>query len=126
MRYCLKLGVGGGAKARRFEAIYRDYFSLQVRNEKLKNMRSIGSYYYYNPVHCRNGGFDAALEFSDGYDIFEVKYYSQAMILNEIHHEAQQVAAIKEPNVRHLGFIAIHGFVVREVPYLYLDENDIL
>ena len=52
--------------------------------------------------------------------------YSQAMTLNEIHHEAQQVAAIKEPNVRHLGFIAIHGFVVREVPYLYLDENDIL
>lgn len=52
--------------------------------------------------------------------------YSQAMTLNEIHHEAQQVAAIKEPNVRHLGFIAIHEFVVREVPYLYLDENDIL
>lgn len=48
------------------------------------------------------------------------------MTLNEIHHEAQQVAAIKEPNVRHLGFIAIHGFVVREVLYLYLDENDIL
>ena len=49
--------------------------------------------------------------------------YSQAMTLNEIHHEAQQVAVIKEPNVRHLGFIAIHGFVVREVPYLYLDEE---
>ena len=43
VRCCLKLGVGGGAKARRFEAIYRDYFSLQVRNEKLKNMRNIGS-----------------------------------------------------------------------------------
>lgn len=69
MRCCLKLGVGGGARARRFEAIYRDYFSLQVRSEKLKNMRNIGSYYYYDPVHCRNGGFDAALEFSDGYDI---------------------------------------------------------
>ncbi len=81
MRCCLKLGVGGGAKARRFEAIYRDYFSLQVRNEKLKNMRNIGSYYYYDPVHCRNGGFDAALEFSDGYDIFEVKYYRQYRII---------------------------------------------
>ena len=34
------VGHGGGAKARRFEAIYRDYFSLQVRNEKLKNMRN--------------------------------------------------------------------------------------
>ena len=86
-------------------------------------MRNIGSYHYYDPVHCRNGGFDAALEFSDGYDIFEVKYYSRAMTLNEIHHEAQQVAVIKEPNVRHLGFIAIHRFVVREVPYLYLDEE---
>ena len=25
----------------------------------------------------------------------------------------------------HLGFIVIHGFVVREVPYLYLDEKKI-
>ena len=41
-------------------------------------MRNIGSYYYYDPVHCRNGGF-CSWEFSDGYDIFEVKYYSQAM-----------------------------------------------
>ena len=88
-------------------------------------MRNIGSYYCYDPVHCRNGGFDAALEFSDGYDIFEVKYYSQAMTLNEIHHEAQQVAAIKS-RTSASRFIAIHGFVVREVPYLYLDENDIL
>lgn len=38
-------------------------------------MRNIGSYYYYDPVHCRNGGFDAALEFSDGYDIFEASVY---------------------------------------------------
>ena len=38
-------------------------------------MRDIGSYYYYDPVHCRNGGFDAALEFSDGYDIFETSVY---------------------------------------------------
>ena len=44
-------------------------------------MRNIGSYYYYDPVHCRNGGFDAALEFSDGYDIFEVKYYRQYRII---------------------------------------------
>lgn len=37
-------------------------------------MRNIGSYYYYDPVYCRNGRFDAALEFSDGYDIFEVNH----------------------------------------------------
>ena len=99
MRYCLKLGVGGGAKTRRFEAIYRDYFSLQVRNEKLKNMRNIGSYYYYDPVHCRNGGFDAALEFSDGYDIFEVKYYRQYRIILSA-NTASEVRQLLSQNAR--------------------------
>ena len=99
VRCCLKLGVGGGAKARRFEAIYRDYFSLQVRNEKLKNMRNIGSYYYYDPVHCRNGGFDAALEFSDGYDIFEVKYYRQYRIILSA-NTASEVRQLLSQNAR--------------------------
>ena len=57
----------------RFEGICRDYFSLQVRSGKLKGVRNIGSYYYDDPVHRKNGEFDVALEFADGYEIFEVK-----------------------------------------------------
>lgn len=112
--------------SRRFEGICRDYFSLQVRSGKLKGVRNIGSYYYDDPVHRKNGEFDVALELADGYAIYEAKYYAQPMTLDEIRREAQQVANIKELAVKQLGFIAINGFVEQEKPYTYLDGNDIL
>ena len=111
--------------SRRFEGICRDYFSLQVRSGKLKGVRNIGSYYYDDPVHRKNGEFDVALELADGYAIYEAKYYAQPMTLDEIRREAQQVANIKQLAVKQLGFIAINGFVEQEKPYTYLDGNDI-
>lgn len=111
--------------SRRFEGICRDYFSLQVRSGKMKGVRNIGSYYYDDPAHRKNGEFDVALEFADGYEIYEAKYYAQPMTLDEIHREVQQVEAIKELKVTQIGFIAINGFAEREGPYLYLDGNDI-
>lgn len=111
--------------SRRFEGICRDYFSLQVRSGKMKGVRNIGSYYYDDPIHRKNGEFDVALEFADGYEIYEAKYYTQPMTLDEIHREVQQVEEIKELTVRQIGFIAINGFAEREEPYLYLDGNDI-
>lgn len=111
--------------SRRFKGICRDYFSLQVRSGKLKGVRNIGSYYYDDPVHRKNGEFDVALELADGYAIYEAKYYAQPMTLDEIRREAQQVANIKELAVKQLGFIAINGFVEQEKPYTYLDGNDI-
>lgn len=111
--------------SRRFEGICRDYFSHQVRSDKMKGVRNIGSYYYDDPAHRKNGEFDVALEFADGYEIYEAKYYAQPMTLDEIHREVQQVEAIKELTVKQIGFIAINGFAEREEPYLYLDGNDI-
>ena len=111
--------------SRRFKGICRDYFSLQVRSGKMKGVRNIGSYYYDDPAHRKNGEFDVALEFADGYEIYEAKYYAQPMTLDEIHREVQQVEAIKELTVKQIGFIAINGFAEREEPYLYLDGNDI-
>lgn len=111
--------------SRRFEGICRDYFSLQVRSGELKGVRNIGSYYYDDPVHRKNGEFDVAMELANGYAIYEAKYYAQPMTLDEIHREAQQVANIKELAVKQLGFIAINGFVEQEKPYTYLDGNDI-
>lgn len=111
--------------SRRFEGICRDYFSLLVRSGKLKGVCNIGSYYYDDPVHRKNGEFDVALELADGYAIYEAKYYAKPMTLDEIHREVQQVANIKELAVKQLGFIAINGFVEQEKPYTYLDGNDI-
>ena len=110
--------------SRRFEGICRDYFSLQVRSGKMKGVRNIGSYYYDDPIHRKNGELDVALEF-DGYEIYEAKYYAQPMTLDEINREVQQVEEIKELTVKQIGFIAINGFAEREEPYLYLDGNDI-
>ncbi|MCO7110831.1 DUF234 domain-containing protein [Gemmiger formicilis] len=110
--------------SRRFEGICRDYFSHQVRSRN-EGVRNIGSYYYDDPAHRKNGEFDVALEFADGYEIYEAKYYAQPMTLDEIHREVQQVEAIKELTVKQIGFIAINGFAEREEPYLYLDGNDI-
>ena len=111
--------------SRRFEGICRDYFSLQVRSGKLNGVRNIGSYYYDDPVHRKNGEFDVALELANGYAIYEAKYYAQPMTLDEIHREAQQVANINELAVKQLGFIAINGFVEQEKSYIYLDGNDL-
>lgn len=111
--------------SRRFEGICRDYFSLQVRSGKMKGVRNIGSYYYDDPAHRKNGEFDVALEFADGYEIYEAKYYAQPMPLDEIHREVQQVEEIKELTVKKIGFIAINGFAEKEEPYLYLNGNDI-
>ena len=111
--------------SRRFEGICRDYFSLQVRSGKMKGVRNIGSYYYDDSIHRKNGEFDVALEFADGYGIYEAKYYAQPMTLDEIHREVRQVEGIKELTVKQIGFIAIHGFVEREEPYFYLDGNNI-
>lgn len=111
--------------SRRFEGICRDYFSLQVRSGKMKGVRNIGSYYYDDPIHHKNGEFDVALEFADGYEIYEAKYYAQTMTLDEIHREVRQVEGIKELTVKQIGFIAINGFVEREEPYFYLDGNNI-
>ncbi len=111
--------------SRRFESICRDYFSLQVRSGKMKGVRNIGSYYYDDSSHRKNGEFDVALEFADGFEIYEAKYYAQPMTLDEIHREVRQVEGIKELTVKQIGFIAIHGFVEREEPYFYLDGNNI-
>ena len=111
--------------SRRFEGICRDYFSLQVRSGKMKGVRNIGSYYYDDPIHHKNGEFDVALEFADGYEIYETKYYAQPITLDEIHREVRQVEGIKELTVKQIGFIAINGFVEREEPYFYLDGNNI-
>lgn len=111
--------------SRRFEGICRDYFSLQVRSGKMKGVRNIGSYYYDDPAHRKNGEFDVALEFADGYEIYEAKYYAQPMTLDEIHREVQQVEEIKELTVTQIGFIAVNGFAEKEEPYLYLDGNNI-
>lgn len=111
--------------SRRFEGVCRQYFSLMVRSGRIKGVRNIGSYYYDDPVHKKNGEFDVALDYGDSCCIIEAKYFSKPMESDEIHHEISQMEEIQEINVRQYGFVSVHGFENRENGYLYFDGDDL-
>ena len=110
---------------RRFEEQCRSYFSLLAQAGKLPGITNIGSYYYDDPVHHKNGEFDVALAFGDDYEIYEAKYYAKPMSLSEIHHEAGQVREINALNIVHLGFIAANGFEEREGGFGYYTGEEL-
>ena len=99
-----------GFIASRFEDIGRTYFSVLAKTGKLPGARNIGTLYYDDPVNKKNGEFDIAIEYSDYYDIVEVKYYRDRVSLGEMLKEAAQVMAIPDINVENIGFISASGF----------------
>ena len=66
-----------------------------------------------------------ALEYEDRYAIYEAKYYSVPMTLDEIHREVGQIREIKELLVTQIGFIAASGFAEKEEGYDYLTAADL-
>lgn len=111
--------------AHHFEDICREYFSLQVRSGRMNGVRRIGRYYPDTAVRCESKEFSVAVELADGYAVYLPKYSAQPMTLDEIHSEAQWLESVNDPGIKQLGFIAINGFVEQEMPYIYLDGNDI-
>ena len=111
--------------SRRFEGLCRDFFSYQAKAGKLPGVRNIGSYYYDDPVSKTNGEFDVALDFGEGYILFEAKYYKAPMTLDEIHREVGQIRAIRELAVTGIGFIAANGFAEKEEGYTYYTAEDL-
>ncbi len=111
-----------GFIAHRFEEICRDYFALKARAGQLKGVRNIGTYYYDDPARKVNGEFDVALEFENDYAIYEAKYYSVPLTLDEIHRELGQ---IRELHVTKIGFFAASGFAEKEAGYDYLTADDL-
>lgn len=94
----------------RFEEIVRTYFSLCVKNRKLRGISNIGTFYYDNSETRTNGEFDVVLERKGTYDIYEVKYYSSPIRLKEMKKEEEQVRAIKGLKVGKIGFVSTAGF----------------
>ena len=109
----------------RFEELCRSFFSRLARNGQLPGITNIGTFYYDDPVHHRNGEFDVALEFGDRYQIFEAKYYKKPMTSGEIQKEARQIRDIESLNIVHLGFIAVNGFEKQEDEYSYYNGEDL-
>lgn len=111
--------------AHHFEDICRKYFSLQVRSGRMNGVLRIGRYYPDTAVRCESKEFSVAVELADGYAVYLPKYSAQPMTLDEIHSEAQRLESVNDLGIKQLGFIAINGFVEQEMPYIYLDGNDI-
>ncbi len=111
--------------SRRFEGLCQDYFSILAHQGKLPGIRNIGTYYYDDPATKRNGEFDIALDFGDGYTICEAKYLKKPMEPDEIHREVGQIRAIKGIEVSRIGFISANGFAQREDGFLYYTGDDL-
>ena len=94
----------------RFEEIARIYFSLCVKNRKLRGISNIGTFYYDDSVTRTNGEFDVVLERKGTYDIYEVKYYTSPLGAKEMYNEVQQINNIKGLKVGKIGFISTSGF----------------
>lgn len=109
----------------RFEELCRSFFSILAQVGKLPGITNIGTYYYDDPAHHKNGEFDVALAFGNDYELFEAKYYKKPMTLDEIHHEVGQVRGIKAMKVVRLGFIAVSGFAEQKTGYTYYDGEDL-
>lgn len=109
----------------RFEELCRSFFSIRAQAGKIPGITNIGTYYYDDPTHHKNGEFDVALAFGNDYELFEAKYYKKPMTLQEVHQEAAQVREINALKVVRLGFIAVNGFIEKEDGYSYFDGEDL-
>ena len=109
----------------RFEDVCRTYFSLKVKNGNLKGIRNIGTYYYDDSVSKQNGEFDVAIETSNGFDIYEVKYLKKPFDITTLKNELLQIKNIKGIKVNNIGFISINGFDFHSDEYELIDGNEL-
>lgn len=109
-----------------FETIVKDYLSLAVRNGLYDGIYNIGTYYYDDQINKENGEFDVAIALKEGYDIIEVKYYSEPISQTLINKESKQIQAIQEIDIKGYGFASINGFKNISKDYKYLIDGDVI
>ena len=108
----------------RFEGIVRDYLKLRASRESLPVL-NIGTYWYDDKLTRTNGEFDCVVQYKAYYMIYEVKFYSRPMSVNEIHEEVKQIESITELENKKIGFVCAGGFEERVDGYEYIDINDV-
>ena len=65
------------------------------------------------------------MQYKAYYMIYEVKFYSRPMSVNEIHEEVKQIESITELENKKIGFVCAGGFEERVDGYEYIDINDV-
>lgn len=106
----------------RFEEQVRMYFSLLVKQSKIKGIRNIGTYYYDDSKNKSNGEFDVVLELENGYKIYEVKYLANYMSKSMMKKEIEQIKNIKGINVLKIGFVNPSGFEEKNDDIDYIES----
>ena len=94
-----------------------------MKNGNLKGIRNIGTYYYDDSTSKTNGEFDVAIETSNGFDIYEVKYLKKNFDIASLNKEVNQIQDIKGIKINKIGFISINGFDFNSDKYELLDGN---
>lgn len=96
-----------------------------MKNGNLKGIRNIGTYYYDDSVSKQNGEFDVAIETSNGFDIYEVKYLKKPFDITTLKNELLQIKNIKGIKVNNIGFISINGFDFHSDEYELIDGSEL-
>ena len=109
----------------RFEGIAREYFSRLARKGKLPGIMDIGVFNYDNPSTRKNGEFDVALKFEDGYEIYEVKFLKDRMEKSLMEEEIEKIKAIPSFKARNIGFISSSGFACKLNNVILINGKDI-
>ena len=105
----------------RFEEIARSFFCRAVKAGVMDDVQDVGIYWYDDKATRRNGEFDCALSFNDGYDIFEVKCPLHPMDLSMAEEEAAKILSITGLDVRKIGFVSLEGFSFSSDEYILVD-----
>lgn len=105
--------------SKRFENIVRDYFSIAVSKGLYEEIIDIGTFF------TADSEFDCVYKKKNNkYSVYEVKYYSNPMSLNEQKKEIEQVKNIKGLDIDEIGFACSAGFKNKIDGIKYLELKD--
>ena len=109
----------------RFEDIARSYFQRAVRAGLLKGVLDVGTYWYDDAKRHRNGEFDFAVSYADGYDIIEVKHLAAPMDRLLADEEIRKIRGIDSLKVRRIGFVSLEGFTFADPCCILISGADL-
>ncbi len=109
----------------RFEAMVRSCLKRTLSTKRDTNVLDIGTYWYDDAKNHGNGEFDCVVKFRDHYSVYEVKFRSKPMSLEEIEEEAEKIRRVKEFSCVNICFVCSSGFERQPEGYEYLTAEDI-
>ena len=109
----------------RFEKIAIQYLIRLAHSGKLDGVQDFGTFWYDDKKNHKNGQFDCVLKRPEGYDFYEVKFFSSPMTRKECEEEERQIRSIVNMVCRKIGFICSSGFDFSDERYDLIGGKDI-